>query len=394
MSRLKAISRLKATFSDPARRPRLIIWLGMATIALVILAGGSVVGTSTQWFCTEPCHMVHYDNTLAYNAGSHVKVSCIACHEPLNGSPLTFILMKIEVAPDLIPTVLGTFHLPMNENHSVSFAMPEEQCTQCHTMANREINPSPGIIMDHEAHAAEGVTCVSCHNRVAHPEDDVEYVLEGDKKHEDWMGMDACFRCHSLEAGAIAPGACAACHPADFDLVPPSHDASGWYAEYGESGGHAAAASEEASRVAAAVTWAEGLHELEENETLDMGYEQTVNTCYTCHAKQFCTDCHGVEMPHPAEFATDHGDAGRSNPESCARCHARSEAEAEGTNFCNACHHPQGTPDRPWIEQHFDAVESEGASSCFECHDPKYCAVCHVSGPEEAARYVREQAGK
>lgn len=388
------MSRLKDLFRNPAKRPQLVLWLGTAAIALALVAAGSVLGTSTNWFCTDPCHVVHYDNTLTFNDGSHVMQSCIACHEPLNGSPLTFVLMKLEVAPDLIPTILGTFHLPMNENHSVAFAMPEEQCTQCHTMENRTLSPSAGLIMDHEAHAAEGITCVSCHNRVAHPEDDVTYVLEGDKKHEDWIGMDACFRCHSLEAGAIAPGACAACHPADFDLVPPSHDAAGWYAEFGESGGHAAAYSEEASRVAAAEAWVASLPEIEKNETLDMGYEQTVNTCYTCHAKQFCTGCHGVEMPHPEAFVSEHGDAGRADPTVCAKCHARSEAEAEGTNFCNACHHPQGTPELPWIEQHFNAVKTDGANGCFECHNPRYCSACHVSGPEAAARFLQQEAGQ
>ncbi len=388
------MSRLKDLFTQPARRPRLVVWIGVVAIAFCALTAGSLLGTSTNWFCTEPCHTVHYDNTLTFNKGTHVMQSCIACHEPVNGSPLTFILLKLEVAPDLVPTMLGTFHLPMNENHSVAFAMPEEQCTQCHSMELRKLTPSAGIIMDHEAHAAEGVTCVSCHNRVAHPEENVEYVLEGDKKHEDWMGMDACFRCHSLEAEARAPGACTACHPAGFDLVPPSHDVAGWYTEYGESGGHAAAASEEASRVAAAVSWAGGLAEIEKNETLDMGYEQTVNTCFTCHAKQFCTDCHGVEIPHPENFATDHGDAGRANPAACARCHARSEAEAEGTNFCNACHHPQSTADRSWLDQHYVAVRAEGATECFECHNPRYCSACHVGGAAAAERYLQEQSGK
>ena len=257
------------------------------------------------------------------------------------------------------------------------------------------MNTSAGIIMDHDAHAAEGVSCTSCHNRVAHPEVDVTYTLEGDKKHENWMSMDACFRCHSLEASAKAPGACPACHPADFNLVPAGHAAPGWYQEFGISTGHAAAYSEEASRVAAAAAWAEGLEEVEHSATVDgLGYAQSVNTCFTCHATQFCTDCHGVEMPHPAAFATDHGEAGRSNPAACDKCHARSESEAAAQGFCNACHHPQSTPDATWIEQHFVAVRESGASACFDCHNPRFCSACHVGGAEAAARYQREQSGQ
>ena len=28
----------------------------------------------------------------------------------------------------------------------------------------------------------------------------------------------------------------------------------------------------------------------------------TIFVCSTCHTEQFCIDCHGMEMPHPAEF--------------------------------------------------------------------------------------------
>jgi hypothetical protein len=386
------IARLKSLLTDPAKRPRLLVWAGVVAVAFAVFTSVSVVGTSTNWFCTEPCHSVHYDNTLAFNESSHVMISCVACHEPLNGSPLTFVLMKLEVAPDLIPTILGTTHLPLNDAHAVAFEMPNEQCTQCHDLKNRTVTTSAGIVMDHEVHEENDVRCTSCHNRVAHPEDNVQLTLS-DKKHEDWMGMDACFRCHGLEATAAAPGACAACHPADFNLVPPSHMAAGWYQEFGDSSGHAAAYSEEASQVAAATARVSTLQQVShEGEGLQPGYESTVNTCYTCHQKQFCTDCHGVEMPHPAEFASNHGEAGRTNPTACARCHARSEAEAVGTSFCNACHHPQGTPERTWLAQHWEAVRQSGAQACFECHNPRYCSACHVSGAEAAARVTREEA--
>lgn len=381
-----------AAFADPVRRPRAILWSGVIVAGLVIFSAVSVIGTSVNWFCTDPCHVVHEDNTKTFVAGSHAQVNCVACHEPVNANPLVFIIKKIEVAPDAIPTILGTFHLPMNENGFVAVQMTDLHCTQCHSLATRTVTPSSGILIDHDAHTAEGVTCPTCHNRVAHPEEGIEYTLPGDEKHEDWMTMDACFRCHDLETGGTAPGRCDACHPADFDLVPPSHDASGWYAAFGESRGHAEAAIEEAAAVSEAESRTAEWDEIDHAVGPVLQPASTVNTCYTCHKRSFCTDCHGVEIPHTEAFYTSHGQAGLDDPAACARCHARSEAEAQGTLFCSACHHSQGEAGIPWLSQHNGAVKREGAGDCFECHDPQYCETCHVSGKEAADAWMRANA--
>lgn len=386
------MKRVIEMFRNPATRPRALIWTAAGVIALLVLSAGGVIGTSTNWFCTVPCHNVHDDNTIAFNAGSHVSVSCVTCHEPVNGSPITFVLKKIEVLPDLIPTIANTFEIPVNPRSHLALEMGDEFCTQCHNLSTRTVSPSAGILIDHDKHTAKGVTCTSCHNRVAHPEEDVTLVLAKDQqKHENWMEMDACFRCHDLEPGAAAPGTCAACHPADFNLVPASHEATGWYTEFGESSGHATAYTEEASRVAEAETHAAEEAEIKHRAAPEMRPMGTVNTCYTCHQKQYCTDCHGLEMPHPQDFSKNHGDAGRKTPGTCAKCHARSAAEAKG-DFCNACHHPQSTPGRPWVKQHDEAVKSTGATPCFNCHDQRYCSACHVRGPEAAAQFLREKA--
>lgn len=381
-----------AAFRNPATRPRAVIWTGLLVVGLVIFSAVSVIGTSVNWFCTDPCHVVHEDNTKTFVAGTHSQVNCVACHEPVNANPLVFIIKKIEVAPDAIPTILGTFHLPMNENHFVALRMGDEYCTQCHSLATRDVTPTRGIIIDHDVHAKGDVTCTTCHNRVAHPEEGIEYTLPGDEKHEDWMTMDACFRCHDLEPGGAAPGTCSACHPADFDLVPPSHDATGWYEAFGESGGHAQAAVDEAAAVSEAASRTAEWPEVEKAIGPVLQPAATVNTCYTCHRRSFCTDCHGTEIPHPESFYSAHGSEGLANPAACARCHARSAAEAKGTLFCSACHHPQGTPGTAWLPQHNGVVRTEGAETCFECHDPQYCETCHVSGKDAADAWMKANA--
>ncbi len=367
---------------DPAFRPRLIIWLAVATIMFVLLWAFGLIGTSFAWFCEEPCHIVHADNTKAYNASTHSKIACVACHEPVNATPLVYTFMKIYVLPDLWATVTKTFDLPMNPYNEVALAMPAEQCTQCHYLGTTNINPSAGMKINHDIHTKNDIKCTLCHNRIAHNDDAVEYTLPGDTKHENWMTMDGCFRCHSQAPDAKAPGACAACHTPDFELVPASHKATGWYAKYGESGGHAAAAKAESESVAAAPVHTEK-SEAEESKDAEPALPPAaaINSCYTCHKQAFCIDCHGgLTLPHPKEFTKNHGTLGYADPELCGTCHARSAAEAKAGGFCNACHHPTSKPGQPWLESHPQTVRASGATDCFTCHTEAQCSYCHVNG--------------
>lgn len=336
-------------FKDPARRPRAIIWTVAVVFALVAFVMVALGVTSTYWFCANGCHKVQDDTIIAYNASSHNRISCMACHMPVGADPVTFVLHKAEALGELYLTVTNQFELPLNEHSEVAEEMESTQCTQCHG-DNRAITPGPGIIIDHAAHAENDVTCTMCHNRVAHPEE-FELTLAGNKKHEDFMKMEACFRCHGLEEGSKAPGDCAACHPADFELKPENHLQPGFYEKGGDSKGHA---------------------ELKKEEP---------EYCRICHLESdFCESCHGLAMPHPADFQKTHGDEGKSKPAVCANCHAKGAASAEaGTEFCNACHHKESDPTKPWIPQHFVIVRASGADACFDCHNPTFCAACHVS---------------
>lgn len=386
-----------AGFKDPSRRPRHIIW---AFVAILVLAGIMipVLGiTSTRWFCAEGCHKVQDDTITAYEHSAHSQVSCMACHMPVNANPVVFLLHKAEALGELALTVTNNYELPLNGESEVALTMTSTQCTQCHDTEKRPVTPSLGIVIDHKVHADKQVTCAICHNRTAHVED-FELSLTDPKsgdpnaKHEDFMLMTACFRCHSQEKSAdSAPGTCSACHTPKFKLKPSSHDAPGFY-----PAGHAKLAAAEETRVAA-VGGAPWLSAEEssasatesETEAEAEGHEESlgeslpkvdsINACATCHSRNFCTDCHGVPMPHPPAFAKTHGDTGKKNPTVCAKCHG------SAATFCNECHHgssmdvPFDTT-KPWRTAHPATVKNVGASACFECHNPTYCANCHVTG--------------
>lgn len=382
-----------SAFKDPAKRPRMIVWTGVAVLLLAALVIVALGVTSTKWFCAEGCHKVQDDTIIAYNRSTHSRVSCMACHMPVNADPITFVLHKAEALGELYLTLTDNFELPLNGESHVALEMASEQCTQCHNLSKRSVTPASGILIDHDIHADEGFGCTVCHNRVAHNED-FNLTLKNpgsgipNRKHEAFMSMTACFRCHAQSADGRAPGTCAACHTKDFELKPASHREKSFYPE-----GHADLAQAEESRTArlerVASSTAEGeatksesedQGEGQHGEPLELSKVESINECSTCHGEKFCTDCHGVPMPHPGGFKAQHGKLGKRNPKSCSRCHGDPE------RFCDECHHgtSMGIPyvgtTGPWRTQHPAAVRALGASRCFECHEPTFCAHCHVRG--------------
>jgi hypothetical protein len=173
------------------------------------------------------------------------------------------------------------------------------------------------------------------------------------------------------------------CHPANFELKPASHLEEGFYPE-----GHGEQGNAEAARVASITAEAETATVDPAGEDGGHGDEgigtslpklDSINECSTCHSDKFCSDCHGVPMPHPSDFQESHAEVGNENPDSCVLCHGPAD------RFCDDCHHGSSMgweidKSRTWIQQHMDATRQFGASVCFDCHNPTYCANCHVSG--------------
>lgn len=413
-----------AGFKDPVRRPRYIIWTGVVVLLLAAFVIVALGVTSTYWFCANVCHKVQDDTIIAYNASSHNKISCMACHMPVNADPFTFLLHKATALGELYTTVTNKYEVPLNPESEVALTMKETQCTQCHS-ENRKISPSPGIIIDHKVHSENAVTCTLCHNRVAHPEDFDLTTKNPDgtpsHKHENYMTMTACFRCHGLQKDAKAPGACSKCHPKDFQLKPPSHLEKDFYPKkHAELAKEAAKAVEEAKAEAAAgkagtstegsSEVASGTSSLAVSKAYASGGEVSkwaeelpkvaeVNYCSTCHLETFCTNCHGMEMPHSEEFKTKtHPELVKTKLDKCDMCH-----NIKKTNylFCNNCHHGTKSnwtydPKTPWQQQHAKAVVKNGIDACLAaCHQKQFCYDCHtklkpVPSSHKAATWLRK----
>lgn len=302
-----------AGFIDPVRRPRFIIW---ALVVVLVFAGFgvTVLGlTSARWFCSNGCHKVQDDTITAYARGTHARISCMACHMPVNASPVVFMIHKMDALLELYKAVTDTYELPLNPESEVSLTMSEGQCTQCHNLTNREVNPSHGFKINHTAHAEKGVACPICHNRVGHNEDFPLTLAnpkggEPNRKHQDFMKMAACFRCHGQEPGSPAPGVCSLCHSDVSNLVPASHLRDGWVEKaHGEVAKEASNEVLETHKETGEPTatpelkseWlkpAEGSKEATGERLVVVG---SVYECSMCHAQRFCDDCHALQAAKP-----------------------------------------------------------------------------------------------
>jgi nitrate/TMAO reductase-like tetraheme cytochrome c subunit len=393
-----------AGFTDPVRRPRYIIW----TLVVVLIFAAfmvTVLGiTSTRWFCSQGCHKVQDDTIVAYEHSTHSQISCMACHMPVNANPIIFLIHKAEALGELAQTVTNNYELPLNAESEVALTMKSIQCTQCHNMDNRKVTPDPGLKINHAVHRDKAIDCTICHNRIAHNED-FPLTLKNPKtgelnqKHANFMTMTACFRCHGQEQGAPAPGTCSACHTPGFELKPASHNAPDFF-----PAGHAKLADEAKAEVAktlketgqSAVTGERKAEFEAASRQNGAKNKETVGQiippvgaifeCGTCHKDQFCTDCHGMTMPHPDEFkkpknANDpagHPVISQQIPAKCVQCHLSVDP-----NFCDKCHH--GTdikytynPAEPWVTQHPKAVAKVGIKPCTSCHTSAFCSDCHT----------------
>lgn len=94
-------------------------------------------------------------------------------------------------------------------------------------------------------------------------------------------------------------------------------------------------------------------------------------SCQTCHKQEFCSNCHGTEMPHPQNFVSIHVREARKDLALCQRCHTWNEPE------CRQCHSKRPPSHTPDFRQTHPQRISDGGISCQVCHGRNACMDCH-----------------
>ena len=306
------------------------------SVVAVVTLGLLLTRVTASPFVCGSCHEMA-PALASWKASGHTQVRCPQCHEksrPWYQFPQTLAARSVMLTRDARSHWSGRATAALNRSTETTPTIPDTTCLKCHD-PSRKVTVRFGTLINHPEHTKRNKSCASCHLWTAHPAPGAERPM---------LLMERCFACHGRTAAAKAPGTCDVCHPASFNLRPASHKpASAWRTRHGK------------------VALAKG------------------QPCAICHDTAFCRGCHGLEMPHPAEWGKGkpplHSTVAKLNRKTCTRCHA------DRPNLCTMCHHKGWDPNKgPWLTQHPSMVADKGAAFCMGCHDPVFCFTCHLRG--------------
>lgn len=264
------------------------------------------------------CHVMK-PRVAAWQAGPHASAGCWGCHA--SPSVLGRVGASVsEVARWATPVSRGT-----------GIPVSSAGCLRCHEEILDGTIRSSRVIVQHSDFIEAGLECIECHPTVGHQ-------LPAEPKTTATIPrtpMTTCLLCHD---GVKAPAGCPTCHigrPSDMARAPAP------------------------------------------------GAAATPPGCSsTCHEKdqERCTDCHGIEMPHPVDFKRVHAETSADDPLVCTKCH-------ENATAAQACGcHPDGATHGSysvWYKQHGPQAAASGPGGCL-CHDNngyQMCLKCHESSP-------------
>lgn len=295
--------------TPPSRRTALLVLLTAVGLLLVSAIVGSIPNACSG------CHRAH-SRTLARS--SHAKASCYDCH--LDHGWWGLAEQKAVEFTRMYPAALLGRGLsgPVN-------ATSRDACMRCHGSVLQRTVSANGLRVKHKS-CANGPTCDGCHGEIAHG--------SAVRRHSRYE-MEECVGCHERERG---PKKCESCHVGERQK--PRDIGGAWQVTHGPA-------------------W---------RKTHGMGDQRS---CRTCHPADFCSTCHGVEIPHSADFGATHGDAARLDRKACMVCHKSAQA------FCDECHTIEMPHPKDFLRRHSRLAEGEKDPVCRNCHVETDCDTCH-----------------
>jgi hypothetical protein len=299
--------------SRPAVRRRAVAFaLATLGIVLALVVAGGIAAQAGAGCAT--CHAMRPYAT-GHTDGAHADERCVTCH--IDGGLAGIVPTGLRAVGWGIAAVAG-------RTPAVTL-VSDDACRTCHEAELGRVVTAQGVAVRHADFAAQ--PCDDCHAGTAHRVAD---------RHYRTLEMDDCMGCH--KGAANDPSSCDLCHVGESER---REGATSWRATHGPR-------------------W---------ETTHGMG---DISTCGACHAPRVCIGCHGVLIPHPADWVVSHGTTARTElGGGCVSCHR------EG--WCIDCHgmempHPAG-----FLPDHGPIADELGADACNLCHDERGCYACHIA---------------
>jgi hypothetical protein len=290
---------------------RAVVWsLAGMVVALVLLLGVTAVALPG---CTR-CHRdpVFVEQTAK---SAHPDVDCVRCHvQPGPAQQLAYAYHLI--------FGMGLRVAPVNSGPIAGIA--DTTCLSCHEPVMKQVVTVNGLSIQH-ADCAKGRLCTDCHSQTAHG---------AAVKWARTPQMNQCLDCH---ATTKVRSDCTMCH-----------------------------AERSQERRVQTGEWAV-THGPNWKKTHGMG---SLPTCASCHANDFCVRCHGIPLPHNADFLRTHPVSALANPKDCSVCHKQT--------FCTNCHGIEMPHPAAFTPAHSTIVRAQGTAVCYRCHVPDDCTNCHA----------------
>ncbi|HYF91449.1 MAG TPA: cytochrome c3 family protein [Symbiobacteriaceae bacterium] len=369
------------------------------------------------------CHTMD-SHVQQWEEGSHKDVACTACH----ADPGVSGWVKMKVGQ-----IQMKFRQEEVDLSQIATEVPNSRCLECHARQmpwvmqdlkpakldekGEPIRPDKSelkyltAIAGHDVHLTmeSPLKCTDCHSIVSHGPAPAKRQDHAQAMHE------ICLDCHAQRQVTLnvrSSTACSACHINREKVVPNDHLSASFRS------GHADSAAKDSS------------------------------TCTQCHlntgiisnpgvaphgivpklppgsikvpagTEDACSTCHGITMPHPADFLSKHAQGFQEQPALCASCHGTRD---QGFNLtfkgdprtlsttnpsCTGCHaQPMPHPEN-YLNGGHQAAGKAAPQTCEQCHSPankanpkaahatsQFCKDCHLGKYNHPQGYVFQHAG-
>jgi hypothetical protein len=407
------------------------------------------------------CHQMG-DHVETWQESSHKDVACTECHaDPGVRGWVEMQLGKVR---------MYTHRTDANQAQ-IATEVPNSRCIECHARqmpwVMQDLKPAKldeqgepirpavkdleflGATAGHDVHLTKEnpLNCIDCHKAVAHGPAPEKQLDRAATMHQ------VCLDCHAQEKVAVVVRntvSCSACHLDMNKVAPDTHRSVTFRQEHGKAatadvtacqqchlnpgingqlavsahglttavlstGTPANAKTTSATMVASSAASSAAAQAAAGNLAPAVPKMPPGTIAVPQGLTDACSSCHGLTMPHPADWLGQHAQGFNEKPELCASCHGDREQGFTDTfkgdprtlptadAKCAGCHaQPMPHPENWFPTGHAEAAKLAPAT-CQQCHSPAnqanpksphatatYCLDCHLSKFSHPSNYVSD----